>query len=141
MLTASQAITLGTEDGESPLTVAATVVCVERREEPDFFGGVRLGLSAQLAVTVPPDTRPRRYFLSRLVGESDWVVDALFGPNGYPHFSHGFGARYLRLRGVAPELEDLLDQGALSQGLVQAIGRNVPLVLAEVTTDSISERG
>lgn len=141
MPTASQTITVGAEDGETLLTVAATVVCVECREEPDVFSGVRLGLSAQLEVTVPPDTRPHTYFLSRLVGESEWVVDALFAPNGYPHFSHGFGARYLRLRGIAPQLEDLLDQNARDRGLAAAIGREVPLVLAEVIANSARDLG
>lgn len=142
MPTVSQPIVLAAdEDGETPLTVAATVVCVERREEPDFLGGSRVGLSAQLHITIPPDTRPHSYFLSRLIGESAWVIDALFGSNGYPHFSHGFGARYLRLRGIAPELEDLLDQNARDQGLVHAIGREVPLLLAEVSADSAGDLG
>jgi hypothetical protein len=134
MPTASHTITFAAEPGETPVTVTATVISMECKQERDFLG-VRHGLSAQLEVTVAPAVGPRTYFLSRLVGESDWVVDALFASNGFPHFSHGFGARYLRLRGVAPELEDLLDQHARDHGLVQAIGRGVPVVLTDATPD------
>jgi hypothetical protein len=64
-----------------------------------------------------------------------WVVDALFGPNGFPYFSHGFGARYLRLRGVAAELADLLDQHTRDHGLVRAIGHDVAVVLTKAAGD------
>jgi hypothetical protein len=132
-------VTLDPGDDQTPLTVTAAVITIERKEEPDFLAGVRLGLYAQLDVTVPPGTRPHSYFLSRLVAESEWVVDALFGPNGYPHFSNGFGARYLRLRGIAPELADLLDHEAHSRGLAKAIGLDVPLTLAEHTTEPAAD--
>jgi hypothetical protein len=134
MTTASQTITLAGESGETSVTITATVITMERTVERDFLG-VRDGLSAQLEVTVPPQDGPNTYFLSRLVNESHWVVDALFGSNGYPHFSHGFGARYLRLQGVVPELEDVLNQHAHDHGLVQALERGVPLVLAEASSD------
>lgn len=132
----SRTITLAGEDGQPPFTVTATVVTVERRSEPSPLAGVRLGLYAQLDVTVAPDTQPRSYsyFLSRLVGETTWIIDALFGPNGYPHFIHGFGARYLQLRVLAVTLADLLDEQARDRGLVQTTGRDVPLILAEPTT-------
>jgi hypothetical protein len=125
---------------QPPLTVAAAVITIERKEESDILAGVRLGLYAQLDVTVPPGTRPHSYFLSRLVTESTWVVDALFGPNGYPYFSNGFGARYLRLRGIAWELADLLDHEARDRGLATGIGRGIPLVLAEDTESPTSSQ-
>jgi hypothetical protein len=98
MPTASQTITLAAEPGETPVTIVATVITMECQQERDFLG-IRHGLCAQIAITAAPEVRPHTYFLSRLVGESCWVVDAQFGSNGFPHFSHGFGARYLRLRG------------------------------------------
>lgn len=123
MPSTSHVITLTGEDGQTPLIVTATVVAIDRRAEPTLFG-VCVGLEAQLAVTVAPHAQPHTYFLSRLVGETTWIVDALFGPNGYPHFSHGFGARYLRLRTIAPELAEVVDQEARSRGLVEAAGRD-----------------
>jgi hypothetical protein len=137
--TASQTVTLAGEPGEDPLTITAAVVRVERKEETDFLGS-RIGLDAHLQLTFPGDEHPHAFFLSRLVDEPCWVLDAHFGPNGYPHFSNGFGARYLKLRGIAAELEALLDQAACGLGLVEAIGPGVPLVLAEPATEQSGDQ-
>lgn len=95
--------------------MTATVVSLEHRQETDF-GGTRAGLSAHLQVGEPPHS----YFLSRLVGETDWIIDAHFGPQGMPYHCHGFGARYLQVRAIAPELAKLLDQQAHELGLSSA---------------------
>ncbi|WP_406690344.1 hypothetical protein REH65_31235 [Saccharopolyspora sp. ID03-671] len=110
-------VTLDGNPGEQPVTVCATVPNLQRREETSFLGRV-VGLEAQLDVLFPGDNRPHTYYLSRLVGEPCWVQDAHFGPNNFPYFSNGFGARYLKLTGVAPGLERLLDQAARGRGLV-----------------------
>ena len=127
----SHTVTLGSEDpGDNPLTVAVTVVSVQRREEPEIFGGTRLGLDAHVTIGLPGNAKPRSYRLSKLVGEQHWVVDAEFGPNGFPVHSNGFGARYLRVSAIAPEVAELVDAHAREAGLVEAIGPDVPLVLA-----------
>lgn len=48
---------------------------MERKQERDAFGA-RDGLCTQLEVTVTPQDRPCTDFLSRLVDEPHWVVDA-----------------------------------------------------------------
>ncbi|MDA3644363.1 hypothetical protein LZ318_30875 [Saccharopolyspora indica] len=126
----SQRVTLAAQPGEEPVTVTATVVKVERRAETSFVGRL-VGLDAHLDVLFPSSDQPDTYFLSRLYGEPCWVQDAHFGPNGFPYFSNGFGARYLKMTGIALELEALLDQAALERRLVKEIGPEVPLVLAE----------
>lgn len=115
-------------DTGAELSVTATVVNVERREENGIYGRM-IGLDARLDVLFADDTQPHSYFLSRLVDEPFWVQDAHFGPNSFPHFSHGFGARYLRLRGIHPALEALLDEAARTRGLADEIGPDIPLVL------------
>jgi hypothetical protein len=122
-------VTLRQGNGE-PATVHATVVTVERREEPSIFGGANVGLYAQLDVTVAPGQRPHTFILSRLVGEREWIVDAQFTANGFPVHSNGFGARYLRVRAVAEELGALLDQEARDRGVVDEIGPDLPLAFA-----------
>lgn len=132
-------VTLAGNPGEQPVTVVASVVHLQIREESSFLGRM-LGIEAQLDVLFPGDNRPHTYYLSRLVGEPCWVQDAHFGPNNFPYFSNGFGARYLKLTGIARELELLLDQAARGRGLVDEIGPKVPLVLpnhevSEATND------
>lgn len=117
--------------GEELPAVTAAVVSVERREENGVYGPMA-GLDARLDVQFPDDARPHSYFLSRLVEEPHWVQDAHFGPTGFPHFSNGFGARYLKLRGIHPALEALLDEAARTRGLAAAIGPDIPLTLAAV---------
>ncbi|GAB3162125.1 hypothetical protein GCM10027258_80520 [Amycolatopsis stemonae] len=115
--------------GDTPVTVTASVVSVERRDEPGIFGPM-VGLDAQLAVVLPGRTEPNTYFLSRLVGEQCWMQDAVFGANGYPGFSHGFGSRCVQKQGIVAELEALLDEAARTRGLVAEIGPDIPLTLA-----------
>lgn len=117
------------QDGET-FTLTAAVPAMERREERDFFGD-RIGLDATLELTTRPGDRPTTFGLSRLVGEEEWIIDSKFGPTGFPHWSHGFGARYLRLKTVLPEVADVLDTAARDRGLAQEIGRGIPLALAD----------
>jgi hypothetical protein len=127
-------ITLADASGNDPVTVTAAVARVARKQENGVYGAM-VGLEAVLYLTFPGEERPHSYHLSRLVGEPYWVQDAHFGPTSVPFFCHGFGARYTKLRGVAPELEALLDQAARQQGLIEAIGPDVPLVLAAGSAD------
>lgn len=114
--------------GDDPVTVTATVVDITHKEEIGVFGRM-VGLDAHLQVLFPSAGKPHSYSLSRLVDEPFWVQDAHFGPNCFPYFSHGFGARYLKLRGIHPALEALLDEAALARDLAAEIGPDIPLVL------------
>lgn len=116
--------------GEEGTAVTATVTSVQRRENDGVYGHI-IGLEAHLQLVFPDNDQPYTYVMSRLVDEPYWVIDGLFGPNSFPHFNNGFGARYLKLRGVARELEALLDEAARRQGLVRASAPNTPLVLAD----------
>lgn len=131
MTDTTETITIDRGDGD-PVTVTATVISVQRRAEPGIYG-LMVGLDAHLTVTFPRTQVAVSYCLSRLVGETDWIIDAEFGANGMPRHSNGFGARYLKVYAIAPELADLLDREARCCGLVQAIGRDVPLVLPDDT--------
>lgn len=125
---ASEHVTVASGDGEPPITVTAAVVRLERKEANGVFGPM-VGLEAQLTVKYADDEDADTYLLSRLVGETAWVQDAHFLPNGFPDFSHGFGARYTKLKGICEELEDVLDRAARDRGLVTQIGLDVPLEL------------
>lgn len=126
----STTITLAVKNDKNSLTVQVAVVAVVRKQEPGVLA-IRLGLHAQLDITVPGGTDPHRYFVSRLVGERFWLQDAHLWPHGYPHFSHGFGSRCAKKYGIPAEVAALLDQEALRLGLVAALGPHVPLALAE----------
>jgi hypothetical protein len=130
------------DSGGEPFTVTATLISMRRRTERGIFGIV-VGLNAHLTVTVGATQRSSSSFLSRLTGEPDWIIDAEFGPTGFPHHSNGFAARYLKVRAIVPQLADLLDRQALRLGLVPAIGRDVPLVLPNdglTTTPSLTDQ-
>lgn len=129
VLPARDVVLTNPDTGEELSTVTATVVSVEHREENGIYGPM-VGLDAQLHVLFAGDTDPHSYFLSRLVEEEYWVQDAHFGPSSFPHFSNGFGARYLKLRGIHPALEALLDEAARARGLAAEIGPDIPLVLS-----------
>lgn len=129
MTDSRQTITVHPENG-NPFAVTITVVAIEYREELGVLGMNR-GLSAQVDFVLTPDEDPDTYFLSMLVGESDWIIDSHFGHNSMPHFCHGFGARYLKVSTVVPELADVLDEAARRHDLALAIGRDVPLALVE----------
>jgi hypothetical protein len=116
------------DTGEELSRVSAIVVSVERREESGIFGDV-VGLDARLDVRVGDDAQPHRYFVSRLLDEPHWVQDAHLWPNGRLDFSNGFGARYLKLHGLHPGLEALVDEAACSLGLAGEIGPDIPLAL------------
>lgn len=118
------------DTGEELATVTATVVSLKQRQETGIYGRM-VGLDAHLDVLFPGDAGPHSYFLSRLVKEPFWVQDAHFGPNGFPHFSNGFGARYLKVRRIHPALAALLDEAARALGLAARIGPDVPLVLPD----------
>lgn len=107
------------------MTIIEVVVSDIKIHEENGVLGEAVGLYAHL------DVAGKAYFLSRLVGEKYWVVDALFGANGYPHWSHGFGARYLKPQVIASEMGDVLDQIAHALELASDIGRSVPLVLGD----------
>jgi hypothetical protein len=133
------------DTGADLATITATVVTVVRKEEPGILAGLAsmsqketnprhgwlIGLEAQLQVAIANAHEPHTYFLSRLVGEQNWLQDAHFFPNGTVGFSHGFGARYLTKWGIGSELEALLDEAARLLGLVAEIGAEIPLVLAD----------
>lgn len=136
----TETIAIDSGDGP-PVTVTATLTRLERREEPGIYGRM-IGLNACLTITAHTGSAPDRtdsYCLSRLVDETDWIIDAQFGPNGIPRHSNGFGARYLTVRTIAPELADLLDREAVRRGLAHTIGRNVRLVLPEDDASSDDE--
>ena len=122
--------TITLDAGDGVVTVTATVTSMRRRTEPGVFGTM-VGLDAHLTITFTAPDDTRSYGLSRLRGETHWIIDAEFGPNSLPRYVHGFGARYLKLKAIAPELADLLDREACRLGLTQAIGGGVPLVLAD----------
>ncbi|CRK57056.1 hypothetical protein [Alloactinosynnema sp. L-07] len=117
------------DTGAELSTVTATVVTIERREENGILGRM-VGLDANLLIQFAGATDAHSYHLSRLVDETYWVQDAHFGPNSYPYFSNGFGARYLKPRLIHAALETLLDEAALARSLATGIGPETPLVLA-----------
>jgi hypothetical protein len=126
MTSSPETITL--DAGDDAVTVTATVTSMQRRTELGIVGTL-VGLDAHLTITFTAPDASRSYSLSRLRGETHWIIDAEFGPLSMPRYVHGFGARYLKLKAIAPELADLLDREACRLGLAQAIGRNIPLVL------------
>lgn len=128
---ASERFPVTVEQDGATFTLTAMVPDIERRTEPgpDILGGDRIGLYARLDLVQGEEPRPTTYFMSRLVGEPEWVIDTKFGPNGFPHFSHGFGSRVTLLKTVLPELADLLDDLARDRGLAAHIGRGIPLDL------------
>lgn len=128
---AARAVVLTDFDtGEELATVTATIVSLKHRQETGIYGRM-VGLDARLNVLFSGDAHPHSFFLSRLVKESFWVQDAHFGPNGFPYFSNGFGARYLKVRGIHPALAVLLDEAARALGLTAQIGLDIPLVLPD----------
>ncbi|MEW2615078.1 hypothetical protein AB0937_33840 [Streptomyces sp. NPDC047880] len=122
------AVTLEDEDGTYTLT--GTVIELKRHQEPGLFGMELIGLYAQLKIAVEGEEAETQ-FLSRLVDETHWIIDSRFKANGFPVWSHGFGARYLRCHTINAELSDGLDNLARERGLAAAIGRDVPLTLAD----------
>jgi hypothetical protein len=137
--TPRQNVTLAGEPGDEPLSVTATVEHVTRRQENGIYGRM-VGLDALLHLLYPGDKRPHSYCLSRLVDEPCWVQDAHFGPTGFPHFSNGFGARYLKLRGIHPALEALLDEVTRAHGLAVEIGPGIPLILTATSPATSDQR-
>lgn len=127
---ASTPETITLDAGDDAITVSATVTSMQRRAEPGIFGAM-VGLDAHLTITFTAPDDSRSYGLSRLRGETCWIIDAEFGPNCMPRYVHGFGARYLKLKAIAPELADLLDREARRRGLAEVIGRDIPLVLTD----------
>lgn len=77
---------------------------VARDSRHDGFGGSESGWRA--IVTLADGSTVH---VSQLDGEAYWVADALFGGNGYPHWCHGFGVRYVACRTVADDLSSELD--------------------------------
>jgi hypothetical protein len=124
--------------GDDPVTVTATVVSVERRDEPGIFDRM-IGLDAILHIQFHGDSHLDSVMLSRLVEEPYWLQDAHFGPNGFPDFAHGFGSRCVKKHGIPPELESLLDEAARTRGLAAEIGPDIPLTLADVPADAGSD--
>ncbi|MEV6781931.1 hypothetical protein [Streptomyces sp. NPDC051098] len=118
-------------NGET-LEAVATVKSIERREErvSPLVGGDRIGLEAHMLVLLGDATEPVSYHLSMLVEETDWTIDAKFGPGSYPHWSHGFGVRYLATKGLPVEFDDVLNALAKERGLAEQIGHDTPLILA-----------
>ncbi|MFJ6529989.1 MULTISPECIES: hypothetical protein [Streptomyces] len=105
-----------------------TVFVMAQREETTVLGNV-VGLYVKLEIDRGDSGRPTTYFLSRLKGELRWVIDAKFGPDGYPHYVHGFGERLSSARMVIKPVSAILDALALARGLAEEIGEEIPLVL------------
>ncbi|MFD8078989.1 hypothetical protein ACFV3E_40820 [Streptomyces sp. NPDC059718] len=122
-------VTLGLEDGTTR-TITVVVPVIEQRTEPrpDLLGGPVTGLYAEVH-HVLDDGGHITFFMSRLVGEEVWVIDAKFGANSFPHFSHGFGSRVTIPSVLPDEVTDVLDLLAVTRSLAVAIGRDVPLEL------------
>ncbi|MFJ8888140.1 hypothetical protein ACIRJR_32725 [Streptomyces sp. NPDC102402] len=106
-----------------------TVLLMTQREGRSVLGHV-VGLYTKLELNTVDRDAPVTYFLSRLQGEVKWVIDAKFGSDGYPHYAHGFGERTSVTRTIVKPVARVLDDLALALGLAEAVGENVPLVLA-----------
>jgi len=114
-------------------TVHVAVVSMARKKEAGLFGLPLDGLGAELRLTAAPEKEPETWFLSRLAGETQWIVDSRIAANGYCDFSHGFGERYLRVRPPVAEVADVLDRAARDGGHAVEIGRDVALTLPQAT--------
>jgi hypothetical protein len=125
----TQPRTVQFEQDDKSHTVYASVHDLERRSEPEFFGGERRGLYARLHLSSEPGEPVTVSHVSRLIGERSWVVDGQFTSNGFPRFNNGFGARYLRTHGLVVELDKLLNNAVLARELAVEIGIDTPLVL------------
>ncbi|MBV7674084.1 hypothetical protein STHAL_32065 [Streptomyces halstedii] len=125
-----QKVTVETTEG--PTDFIVTVRQLEQRHEsaPLLLGGDRTGLMAEIEIAAPDSLAGPTYFLSRLVGEADWIIDAKFSSNGFPLYSHGFGSRVTRARTLPDEICALLDGEAQKLTVARATGRSVPLELA-----------
>ncbi len=113
-------------------TVHVGIEKVEIRREPNIFGGECHGLYAHVSVASEPSGTPEHstnFFVSRLIGEPFWAVDATFLANGFPQHSNGFGARYLRLRTLAPGLAAVLNRAATERGLIPQDAADLPLAI------------
>ncbi|MFD1044458.1 hypothetical protein ACFQ1S_02055 [Kibdelosporangium lantanae] len=130
----SQNVTIMLPD-QSSITVAATVKNVARREESSVIdlGATVHGLYAELHVTMATDSLPNVFFLSRLVDEVAWTIDAHFLPTGACRHSNGWGGRYLITRQIAPELAALVDQAVRTDGLVVDLDQHHPLTFPDLT--------
>ncbi len=82
-------------------TVSITVGPIEHRTEPTGSEAPGPDWSPHGAAG-PRGGEAVTFFLSRLKGEQEWVIDAKFGPNGMPHFCHGFGSRVTIAKTVIP---------------------------------------
>src|SRR5690606_37749596 len=120
--------TLTVDEGARSRTLAMSVFVMTQREETTVLGNA-VGLYARLEIDMGDSGRPTMYFLSRLEGELRWVIDAKFGPGGYPHYVHGFGERLSAARVVIKQVAAILDGLALARGLAKEIGEEIPLVL------------
>jgi hypothetical protein len=121
--------TLTLDEGAHPRTLTMAVSVMVQREETTVLGKV-VGLYVRIEIDAGHEGRPTTYFLSRLEGELGWVIDAKFGPDGYPHYAHGFGERLSAGRMVIKQVAEILDDLALASGLAKEIGEETPLVLA-----------
>ncbi|MGQ4383538.1 hypothetical protein [Streptomyces sp. SAS_270] len=116
-------------EGADARILQVTVSLIAQREGHSALGHV-VGLYAKLELNTVDRDAPVTYFLSRLQGEVAWVIDAKFGSDGYPHYAHGFGERTSATRTIVKPVARVLDDLALVLGLAEAVGENVPLVLA-----------
>lgn len=74
------------------------------------LGGIEVGgRAAGVAATVEieasgaPEGVKARLGVSRLEGETEWIVDSFAHSNGYVLFSNGVGARYCKLKTISDE--------------------------------------
>lgn len=78
---------------------------LSRRSEKGLFGTTIEGWSASVELA-----SGEQLSLSQLEGEApQWGVDALFGANGFPHWSNGFGSRVVSVRAVAGHIAEALN--------------------------------
>lgn len=73
-----------------------TITEVHAETARSFLSGDSEGIYAHVAFP-----SGNSFDVSRLEGEMDWTVDASWGPGSFPHWCHGFGARYLLTKVIA----------------------------------------
>lgn len=92
-------------NGEAAVTAKVTLL---RQHAAATAAGPAVGLDACLEIATIREGRSVRYFLSRLLGETRWIIDAMYvGPK--PIFAHGFGHRDDDLRTLPVPLTGYLD--------------------------------
>jgi hypothetical protein len=85
------------------------ILDIGRESVPQLFGPDSVAWTATVALEDGSTLS-----LSRYDDELAYLADSLFGPDGYPHFSHGTGSRSCAKRAASDELSALLAQAERS---------------------------